>query len=97
MQLYLWRDDLSISTPTEMIAATISEELKTEFSNLHSSTSPPVLVHPHREKKAALLHFIGEITSHEDSLLTNLYDSAFYLVQNFLESDEGRETSLKCK
>jgi hypothetical protein len=86
-----------VSTPTELISATVCEELKAEFTALHTSTSPPCLIHPNREAKAKLLHYIGEVSTHEDSLLVDLYDSTFYLVLNFFESDEGRGIPLKCK
>lgn len=76
---------MEIPATTEMVLPEVSDAMKIEFAELKSSASPPVYVHPSREAKSELLQLVGEVTTQEDSLLVDLYDSAFALLQTCFE------------
>ena len=96
IQLFLWRSDLTIRTSSDIVTATLTEDVRASFAALKASTNPPRELHPDRQAKADLLTTIGEVACHEDGLLTDFYESAYLAVKNFFESDMASGVSLSC-
>lgn len=83
LQIFLWHNENDTSLPQ---SSSNPESDIIEFVGLKESG---VLVHPERAaKRNAMLSYIGDIETHEDSLLSEFYESCYTLVQEHFATNQ---------